>query len=404
MIINYRHLIATLIGSLLVLALSACSAQKGKNHQEAVNAANTRWLSARSQLYLQMANRQFETGDLEQATKSLNEAFSQDPDNPQLYLLAGRIDLERGRLERSVRQFELATKLDPELAEAHYYQGVVLQRWREFGRADAAYTRAYEIEPDNSAYLLAKAEMLVAASRPDEALNLLLSKASYFDQSAAIRSAIAHIYLMRGETAKAIDYLRQASLMRPDDMLLAEELSEALANSGRHGDAIVELERICSDPSYSERIDVMHRLARQYMAAGLTQQAKQVYMQIRRKDSRDAEAWIRLSEIALSEADQSAALAAAMRAMSLSPDRYESYLLAGLVWQNRRNTEQALKLFDRAASLAPGQTEPLIMRGITLQRAGRKDAAAKAYEEALRRQPNDQRAQELLNKLMARAE
>src|SRR5690606_10637224 len=113
----------------------------------------------------------------------------------------------------------------------------------------------------------------------------------------------------------------------------------------------------------------------------------------------NADVWIKLGELSWVQGDLPGALTAANRAMSLAPHRHEGFLLAGLVWQRRERTEEALRLFDRAASLAPTSAEPMVMRGITLQRAGRHAAAAEAYHEALRRRPDDTRARELLASL-----
>jgi len=71
-------------------------------------------------------------------------------------------------------------------------------------------------------------------------------------------------------------------------------------------------------------------------------------------------------------------------------------MLAGLVWQKRKETDKALSHFDRASQLAPGETQAMILRGITLEQAGRFDAARVAYQDALKRNPEDERAKKLL--------
>ena len=56
-------------------------------------------------------------------------------------------------------------------------------------------------------------------------------------------------------------------------------------------------------------------------------------------------------------------------------------------------------MFDRASQLSGGSAEPLILRGMALQRAGKSAAAADAYTKALERNPNDARAQRLLEQV-----
>ena len=91
------------------------------------------------------------------------------------------------------------------------------------------------------------------------------------------------------------------------------------------------------------------------------------------------------------------ALFAARRAITFAKDRPEAYIIAGMVWQKRDRTAEALEMFDTAARVAPDSAEPLLLRGITLQRAGKLAAAAEAYREAKQRQPNDARVDQLLS-------
>ncbi len=386
--------LALLLG--LGLLLTGCQSATKTHHAQAMDAANTRWMSARTALLLQMAQRQFDTGDLEQAEKSLNEAFNHDPKNPRLFLLGGRIALERGQLERGFRQLELASELDATLAEPPYFRGVILQRWRQFDAALEAYATAYRNEPDNAAYLMAQAEMLVSLGRHAEARQLLEPKVAYFDQNAAVRAALAHVYELEGNSAQAADYLRQAVLLQPDDLMLCEELAAMLQRSGQTADAVQQLEKLCAEPSLAQRSDLMHQLADGYLALGQLDAARAVLLQLRRRNDKDVQAWIRLGQLAWAEQDLGSTLTAAARAMALAPQRHEGYLLAALVWQTRGNREEALRLADRAAQFAGGNSEPLIVRGILLQQSGQPQAAAKAYAQALERDPGNTRVQSLL--------
>lgn len=390
-----RRILTLIAGSVLVLSATGCVNKSGY-HQEAVNSANERWRGTRTALMLQMAQRQFDAGDLEQATKSVGEAMSKDPENARLFLLSARISLEKGQLERAFRQLELAQQIDAQIPETYYYQGIVLQRWQEHQRAHAAYQKAYELEADNAAYLLATAEMLVALDRAGEARQVLEEKAMYFDQNAGIRTALGHLYVISREYDQAIVYFRQATILRPDDLQLVEDLAMALVSAGRHDEAIKELKRLLADEAYASRADLRKALAQEYQSGGRMGEAREALQDLKQRNSADVETWIKLAELSWMQGDLAATLSSANRIMSMAPDRQEGYVLAGMVWQKRGRTEEALKLFDRAADLSPQATEPVILRGITLQREGKHEAAAAAYQEALRRQPGDARAKELL--------
>ncbi|MCC7191406.1 MAG: tetratricopeptide repeat protein [Phycisphaeraceae bacterium] len=391
-----KMILSGLTAGVVLLGTAGCNSNQTKSHKAKVNAANARWMNLRSTLMLQMAQQQFDTGDLEQAERTTADAISIDPKNGRLHVLAGRIALERSQLERAYQRLQTASELDPKLAEAHYYQGIVLQRWQRFDDALAAYRQAYELQADNPGYLLAISEMLISTDKVEEARALLTEKVAYFDQSAAIRGALGQVYLIQNKPAEAADYFRQASLLRPDDMQLIESLALAQVEAGQNQAAIASFGRLAKDEKRANSRHVLFALAAAYERNDQPAQAKDIYLKLTRQDSADAEPWIKLGEIAWAQQDTAGTLLAANRVINIAPKRSEGYLLAGLVWQKRGNVDEALRNFDRAAELAPQSNDAVILRGITLQQAGRTSAAAQAYAEALRRRPDDSRAQELL--------
>ncbi|GAB4192733.1 MAG: hypothetical protein Kow00105_06790 [Phycisphaeraceae bacterium] len=358
--------------------------------------AKNRWLELRSAMMLDMAQQQFNTGDLTQAEHSVKNGLSIDPEHPGLHVLAGRIALERGKLERAYHLFNAAIELDPDSPDAYYYQGLVMQRWQRYEGSLAFYEKAYEREPDNPAYLLAVGEAMVELNRVDDALALLESKREYFDQNAGVRAAIGHLYLLKDRPDKAAEYFHEASLLEPDNLVIQEHLAVSLSASGQYGKSIEVLSKLLKDPEFKQRDDLKRALYQAYLKTNQPKEARDVLLEVARSLQGDVTDWIRLGELSYQMKDLGGALQAAGRVMKLAPERYEGYLLAGMVWQKRGNLNNALDMFDRAAQAAPTSSEPLILRGLSLQKSGRHAAAAKAYEEALRRQPNDTRAAQLL--------
>ena len=390
-LINFAIVLLALSGP---LTLTGC--QIGSGHEKNVTAAADRWKALRASMILPMAQKQFDTGDLDQAEQTLLEALSVDDKNPHLYVLAGRVAMERGQLERGHQRLQTAIDLAPELGEAYYFQGIVLQRWSQFDRALQRYEKAYELSPDNPAFLIAIGEMLVAQDRTDEALARLSAKLEYFDENAGMRMAVGQMLMMQQQPTEAIVHLQQASMLSPDDLQIVEELAKAQLAGGQADLASVNYERLCSETSVIERPDIRQGLAQCYLAEGRLADAKAIYLKLTRHHAKDPNIWVRLGEISWMTDDTAGALLAANRAMSLEPKRHEGYLLAGMVWHRRGRLDRALTMFDHAAERAPKSAMPMILRGITLEQAERSAEAAAAYAEALRRQPTDPHAQRLL--------
>ena len=380
------------VAAAAVLVAAGCSSQHEKNKSAAVD----RYHNLRSGLMYSMAQQQFAAGDLEMAQKSVKDALMVDPDHPRLLCLAGRISLEKGQLERAWHLFDLSIQKDARYPEAHYYKGIVDQRWQRNDEALQNYQKAYELELDNAGYLLAMAEMMIATDRTDAALELLTSKLDYFDQNAGLRLAIAQIHTLRNEHAQAAEMYRQASILRPEDHKLQEDLAMGLIAAGQYAEAQDVLVRLMKQSEYAQRADLRRALASTQVKLGRNTEARQTLQDLTAQNAATADDWLQLAELCWGQGDNGGALAAANRAITLEPQRHEGYLLAGMAWQKRARLDHALKMFDRAAELAPDSAMPLILRGVALQKAGKPEAAAVAYHEALRRQPGDERAQKLL--------
>lgn len=393
------RLITAVVLLLAVIALPACG--PGRTHEKHVNAADDRWRAVRSGMFLQMAQQRFDTGDLDEAEGQLVEALTVDPKNPELFILSGRIALERGQLERSYNRFSQAIELGPDRARAYYYRGLVEQRWMKYQAAFGSYEKALELEPDKVTYLMAMSEMLVSTDKSDDALELLKSKTVYFDQNAAIRIAIGRLLAMKGEIEESIPYFKEGAMLNPDDMQAQEELAAAYMRAGEFELASERLKLLLLDPEMSGRSDIASSLAECYMKMGQLDKARTAYRDLLRKDPDLADGWIKLGQVLWILKDLSGANEAANRAIASAPQRFEGYLLSGMVWQKRNSVHRALSMFDKAAKLAPEVAMPMILRGLTLEQAGRREAAAAAYTEALRREPEDARIQQLLSSVNA---
>lgn len=378
-----------------VAVTTGCQTPK-ESHAKKVDAASQRWATMRSGMLIQMAQQQFDAGDLDQAEKSLADAVSQDPKNYRLHLLAGRCALERGQLERAFQRLDTARELNPASAEPHYFQGIVLQRWQRNDQALARYEDAFKLQPDNAAYLLAVVETLVATNQQDRAEELLKEKITYFDTSAGVRVALAQLLVIKKDYDNGIKLYREALMLKPDDTRVVEELATAEVEAGKPEEAVRHIERLLADKGGNERKDLKLMLAGAYQSIGRVGDARDIYTKLTRADGNDTDAWIKLAEVCWAMDDGSAALTAANRAIQLAPRRSDGYVIAGMVFQKRGRVDEALRMFDKAAEVAPASSDAVILRGLTLQQSGKASAAAEAYAEALKRQPNDARAKSLL--------
>ena len=426
---------ATLLTALLAaVLLGGCSSKQGQ-HAKWVNNADARWRTMRATALVDMGQDQFNSGQLDQAEATIRDAASIAPDNPAVFLLAGRIALENGLLERAYQNFTISVEkstpepdpdadpaLEPatpeakraelikvlkgqgsEVADAFYYRAVVLQRWQRRNEALSDYEMAAELDPEHPRRVLAVAETLVELDRVDEAAALLEEKKFFFDQNAACRALLGHIQNLRGQHALAVENFREAALLDPDNVRIQEELAFAQIRQQEWAAAATTLEALTTRPEQAHRDDLWRALARAEGENGRYDEARDILVDLTRRNPGEVADWIRLGELCWKMEDLGGALIAANRTVNLAPRRHEGYLLAGLVWQKRDRPHEALQMFDAAAAAAPHNATPVILRGIALQQSDRLAAAAEAYREALKRDPSDPRAAKLLAQLERKA-
>ena len=392
-----------LAATLLITLLPGCGSTQ-ERHDGWVEDADVRWNTVKSSIAIQMAEDQFNAGQLGLAQKTIEEAMAKDMKNPQLWLMGGRIALEKSELETAYQRLAKSIEYGEELegyerkkkAQPHYFQGIVDQRWQRYDSAMAKYTLAYERDPENVAYFLAKIEMLVQLGKLTEAATVLESKTTYFDQNATVRALLGHVYRRQGNHPKAALWFKQASMLAPEDMKLKEEVARSQMEVGRFDEAARGFKELITGEYGAKRTDLHRLLAECYVKAGKTHEAKDQYNELTKLDPNAIHDWSKLGELSYRLGDEGTALQAANRLINLAPDDHRGYLLAGMVWNKRDRLDRALSMFDRAAELAPNDTTPLILRGIALQKNDRPAAAADAYKQALSLDPENKRAQHLL--------
>ena len=229
-----RHHITVSITSCLLAALLGAAGCGGpsKAGLEAREQAYGRIDQVNTQISYSQARQSFETGQLRDALDLIRDAVDRYPQSADYHLLHGRILIELHRLDEARASLEAAIERDDELHEAHYFLGIVHQRWSEDEEAFTQYQRAAELEETKPQYLLAAAESLIALQRYDEAKSLVLHRLRRFEHHPAFRHLLGQIARLQGDLAGAARLYEEASLLQPDDLQLVVEVANAQFAAG----------------------------------------------------------------------------------------------------------------------------------------------------------------------------
>jgi tetratricopeptide (TPR) repeat protein len=387
-----KHIVICLLAASAVAGCQS-SGDKSSNRQE------PRWDSARSGVLLNVASDQFDASAFDKARRTLDEIFKLTPDNPGALLLLVRIELESGRLENAHATLERVRVLAPELSDVDYLAGIIAQRWKRFDEAEASFARAYEREPDDLAYMLAYSELMAGNGRLEEAIRLLEPRVSQFDQTPALRDALARMLEQAGRDEEAVEHYRRAVVAEGADASIRERLALTLFRLERFDDALGQLNRLDQDGLLDGRVDLQTMRADCLAAAGRLPEARTIYESAARTDPTYVPAFRGLARTALTEGDRRRAGIAIAKATALDPRDPQTIILAGCIDLAEGRTDAARAAFERALAIDPSNALAVTLLGLLHERAGNTVGAAEAYSSALRLEPGEPLARQLIVEL-----
>jgi tetratricopeptide (TPR) repeat protein len=385
-----------LLGLLMLGVLASCSDSQGPSQQQA---AMKQWNDARSGVLVGLAVDQYNNANFDRSRTTIDEAIGLSPDSAAAHLLSAKLYIEAGQLEVAERELALARHADPNRAEADYLSGVIYQRWQQPERALEYYQHACDKSPAELAYVMAKAEMLVAMDRRPEALTMLESKVTYFEHSGVIRDEVGLLLMQDMQYPQAIEMLRRASILASDDLTIKEHLARALFGGQLYAEAAGILSELVNNEKFNHRPDLLTMLGECQLQSGRAGDAIESFQLASEMTPDSVGVWLGMARAQLQLNSMRRADLALRRCMSIDPKNGEVYLLLGYLRLRESRLDEAHVAFARANQLDPADTVALCMVGLTLDKLGRAPEAAAYYQQALKIKPDDEMATRLMARL-----
>jgi Tfp pilus assembly protein PilF len=373
--------------------LTAPAASKPPTQTEA---ATAEWNNARAAVLGGLAADQFKTGNFEKSRYTVDQAMRLDPSDANLHLLSAKLAIEQGELELAERELATARVLNPKNAEADYLSGVICQRWQKPDAAAEFYEIACEKNPAELAYVLARAEMMVSMDHRTEAIALLQEKMTYFEHSATIRDAVGELLVQDGQYSRAVDTLREASILNTDDLSVRTHLAMACFMDKQYRDAVDLFTRLMRDPTYDGRADIHLADGECLMQLNKLADARAEFEAACRLDPSSTEAWLGVAKAAMTGGDLRRAALSIERAQSIDPDSSDAMLMLGYLRLKQERFPESMAAFRTASTLDRSDPVALCMMGYVLEKTGRADQASSYFARALRLRPNDPLAMKLM--------
>ena len=303
------------------------------------------WEQARpsSKAYRRIADQQRQLGDLQAAIQTWQLLLLHVPDDAQAHYQLGlllAVTAPSTALPELMQADQLDSSLDPQvqtlrsalntalLVNRPAYQEVVagqaLANLGDWDLAEAAFRQAVTLEPQ---YGEAWAWLGEAQQQSGQDGRTSLDRGLQFAPQSALVHAMDGLYWTRhGQAQKAIAAYQQSVELDPENSAWETALGEAYQQAGDLADALSH---------YQSAVSL---------------------------NAQDASAWQALALYSLQYEDQvdSIGLSAAQQLLSLAPNSWLTYDIAGQVAVEIDDPAEAGKMFLRAIALAPDQPSPVL--------------------------------------------
>jgi tetratricopeptide (TPR) repeat protein len=330
----------------------------------------------------------FDGGDLNKAASFLEQAVFLNPENAELHFRLGEIYELTDQVDPAFNEMRGALEFDPSFAAAHQHLGILYEKRGFFHRAAKEWRKAESIAPsDRNKKEMDRLDKKIVEIR--KATTPLREKAKEETEN--------------GKRMTAIETLRKAVALSPDDIDLRMELAVLYA-SIEAAETFSELNfGLFLDPDNGE---AHYRLGLLYASAGQWQDARLKFQEglqskslsngLRLKAKAElarAESKLKNEQIAaryfirgsrrLSEQDYRGAVEAFEKVLSLYPNGVGSLYWIGTAYEGQNNLDEAERYYAKVLALNSNHTLARQRLGFVYETQGKSEKAIQVYQKAL---------------------
>jgi tetratricopeptide (TPR) repeat protein len=196
------------------------------------------------------------------AVKKLRVMTAEKPDRVDAALTLAELLRNKEKYAEAVTAYDAAIGRIKKVEERHwpifFGRGIVLERTKQWARAEADMKKALELSPEQP-YVL----NYLGYSWIDQGLNLdagmkMLKRATELrPDDGAITDSVGWAYYRLGQFDKAVEWLERASEQKGDDATVVEHLGDAYWHVGRFREARFEWNRALNQKPDKDRIPVL---------------------------------------------------------------------------------------------------------------------------------------------------
>ncbi len=320
----------------------------------------------------------------EEALEPYHAILKSDPNNVAALVGQGRVLAWQGQLEKALESYNLALKRAPNQFDALHGKAFALLWLQRYEEADQVFARANRLKP------------------PDEETKEAMRRIARWKAEAPQRKhqAALDVYrrpaeaaLARNDLPQAIQLLRQALTVDPQDEETRFRLGQVYLWNQQWAEAIEVFQNLCAD--HPESLPALRELGHAQVGAKKLAEAAQTYRKYLER-SPDVAVRLDLARVLSWSGQLEAARATYKEVLAEQPENYEAGLGLAQVTSWEGKTQDALVQFDALLRRKPGDRDALMGKALVLSWSGRSKEALPILEELRAALPQDREVANVL--------
>ncbi len=198
----------------------------------------------------------------DQAVTRLRAMVNEKPDRVDAALTLAELLRTKERYAEAVQAYDTAIQRLHHIEERHWAvffgRGIVLERLKQWPKAEADMKKALELSPDQPSVLnYLGYSWIDQGMHLDEGMKMLQRATELRPDDGAITDSVGWAFYRLGQYDKAVEWLERAIEQKSDDATISEHLGDAYWHVGRLREARFQWERALNQKPDKDRLPVI---------------------------------------------------------------------------------------------------------------------------------------------------
>lgn len=330
---------------------------------------------------LELAHREYQAVDYENAERHCMQLWRQESNNTGVLLLLSSIHFQCRRLDKSAQFSTLAIKQNPLLAEAYSNLGNVYKERGQLSEALENYRHAVRLKPDFIDGYINLAAALVAARDMEQAVQAYVTALQYNPDLYCVRSDLGNLLKALGRLDEAKACYLKAIETRPDFAVAWSNLGCVFNAQGETWLAIHHFEKaVALDPNF---LDAYINLGNVLKEARIFDRAVGAYLRALHLSPYNAVVHGNLACVYYEQGLIDMAIDTYRRAIELQPNFPDAYCNLANALKEKGQVQEAEECYNTALRLCPNHADSLNNLANIKREQGYIEEATKLYLKAL---------------------